>query len=310
MFDPTALFSYASHVDPRRVRASTLLITLGSFVDAGHAQRLLDDHLLNTLTNHKLGSFDPDQLVAYREQRPTIVFGSDHFEQYRAPEFALHEVKDVSGQPFLLLTGPEPGLRWEGMADAIAGIIDRHDVGLTVLASSMPMAAPHTRPVNVSRWATRTELLPGNKPMFGTIGMSAAFPTMLSQRLGERGLDVIGLTAHVPHYLAENDFPDAAIALVGALKEVAAVDVPTVQLAVSAGVVRAQIGHQVDQSEELGQHIGQLEEAYDEFHRQRELAAAEEDLPSADEIGEAAEEFLKTLGVDPAESADGEDASE
>lgn len=309
MLDPHSLFGYEDHVDARTVRARTLLVTLGSFVDAGHAQRLLNDHLLNTLTNHRIGAFDADQLISYREQRPPILFTADRFSQYKTPALALHEVTDAAGQKFLLLVGPEPGLQWERMAACIADLVDRHDVALTVLASSMPMAAPHTRPVQVSRWATRSELLPDNRPLFGTVLMSAAFPSMLAQRLGERGHDAIGLTAHVPHYLADHDFPDAAIALVDAVRTASGLSLPTLQLAVASGVVRAQIGHQVEQSEELAEHVAQLEEAYDEFHRQRELEAAASSLPSAEEIGEAAEEFLKTVASDApgaAEPAEGE----
>ena len=298
MLDPS-LFSYDSHIDARTIRARVLLVTLGSFADAGHAQRLLDDHMLNNLTNHRIGAFDTDQVISYREQRPSIVFNSDHFSQYRAPSLVLHEVTDAAGESFLLLVGPEPGLQWERVAAAVRDIVERHEVELTVFAQSMPMPAPHTRPVAISRWASRSELLVDNRPMFGTIMMSASFPAMLSTRLGEAGHDIIGLTAHVPHYLADHDFPDAPIALIDALREVGALQIPTITLAVAAGVVRAQIGHQVSESEELGEHVEQLERAYDEFHRQRELAAqAEEAIPSADEIGEAAEEFLKTLGTD------------
>lgn len=309
--DVKPLFGYERHIDPRTVHARTLVVTLGSFADAGHAQRLLDDHVLNTLSGHRLGEFDADQVISYREQRPTILFTSDRFSQYRTPSLALHEVRDAENERFLLLVGPEPGLQWERMAAEIAAMVDRHDVQLVVIAGSMPMPAPHTRPVIVSRWASRPELLPGNKPLFGTMLMSAAFPPMLATRLADRGYDVIGLTAHVPHYLGDIDYPDATIALIDGLKDVAGLRVPTIQLALASGVVRAQIGQQVEASDELAEHVQQLEQAFDEFHRQRELAAAEESLPSADEIGDAAEEFLKTLGTppappDPSSSGDGD----
>lgn len=298
MLDHTALFNYASHVDPRTVRARTLVVTLNSFLDAGHAQRLIDDHLVNTLSSHRLGTFDADQVMSYRDQRPSIVFSSDHFEQYSAPELVLHEVKDTNGTSFLLLSGPEPGLKWEKMAESIAGIIDRHDVELTMIVQSMPIAVPHTRPVNVSAWASKSELIEGNRPMFGRVSMSSSFPAMLSIRLGDAGHDVIGLTAHVPHYLAENDYPETAIALVDRVRRMTGLDIPTVQLAVAAGVVRAQIAKQVEESEELTQHVEALEEGYDEFARRREVAAVEEvDLPSAEELGDAAEAFLQGLGA-------------
>lgn len=309
MLDHTALFSYEDHVDPRTVRANTLVITLSSFVDAGHAQRLIDAHLLTSMSSHLLGTFDPDQVISYRDQRPSIVFSSDHFENYQRPQVALHEVKDADGTSFLLLTGPEPGMQWERMAEAVAGIIDRHDVQLTVMASSMPMAVPHTRDASVTRWASRAELIPGNQPMFGTVSMSATFPAMLSIRLAEQGRDVVGLTAHVPHYLAETSYPDTAIKLVKELSAHSGLALPTTQLAVAAGVVRAQIAKQVEESEELSEHIADLERTYDEVIQRRQVALSEESLPSADELGEAAEAFLMNLGgtdddrMDPGEDA-------
>lgn len=32
MLDPTGLYNYASHVDPRTIRANTLVVTIGALV--------------------------------------------------------------------------------------------------------------------------------------------------------------------------------------------------------------------------------------------------------------------------------------
>lgn len=297
MLDPSTLFEYETHVDARTIRSRILVVSLGSFVDAGRVQRLVDDHLVNSLTSHRIGHFDADQLMTYREQRPAIVFNSDEFISYATPSFDLHQVTDAQGENFLLLTGPEPGLQWERFAASIARLIERHEVELTVVVQGMPMPVPHTRPVMVTRWSNRPEILGANKPVFGTMQMHTPFPAMLSVRLGELDLDVIGLTSHVPHYLADADFPDGAIALVDALRRESGLDIPTLQLAVAAGVNRAQIGKEIEESEELQEHLRGLEEQYDEFHRQREIATAAEELPSADEIGAEAEDFLRNLGA-------------
>ncbi|SDB83192.1 PAC2 family protein [Raineyella antarctica] len=297
------LFSYESHVDPRPVRAHTLVVTMGSFVDAGHIQRLVNDQVTDRLENHRLGHFDADTLVDYRGNRPPIVFAHDHFTRYEAPELTLVQATDAKGTPFLLLTGPEPDFRWEEMAAAIERIIDDHEVRLTVMVQGVPMPTPHTRPVHVTQWASRPELIPDNRPMFGTIAMSAAFPAMLAVRLGEAGHDVIGLSAGIPQYLAPGDYPDGAIAAIHALGSVSELALPTAGLELVSGAVRAEIDKQVEQSEEAREMVAELEANYDRFTARHPLlpAADAADLPTADEIAAEAEKFLRSLDEPPEE---------
>lgn len=296
------LFEWESHVDARTVRARTMLVTLGSFIDAGHVQRQIDAHLTNVCQNHVLGRFDVDQLVDYRENRPMITFDRDHFADYAQPEMALRELRDAHGEKFLLLSGVEPAMRWEAVVDHVARIVEALDVETTVMVQGIPMMVPHTRPTAVTRHASSPELIPGNQPMFGTVMMAASFPSLLEYRLGERGHDVVGLTAHVPHYLAQADFPDATIALLQAVRDVTGLHVPTSELAMAAGVIRAQLGAQLADNEEFQEVVTALEEQYDEVVASRELTQREEALPTADEIGAEAERFLQTAATDePAE---------
>lgn len=298
MLDPISLFRYEPSIDQRTIHDRVLVVTLGSYGDAGATQSQLDEHLLNTLSHRKLGSFDVDQIMDYRGHRPTIDFDQDHFENYVPPEMVLHEVTDKQGNPFLLLTGPEPALQWERVSSSIERIIDELDVQLVVTAQGIPMPVPHTRPISLMKVATRPDLLPGNQGS-GSFRMSSSFLSMMTQRLGEAGQDVIGLVARVPQYLAENDFPDGAISLVRGLNQIAGLDVPLGDLEQSSTITRAQIDAQVSQSEQLQQMIAAMEEQYDRYMAERSLPMSEQDLPDADEIGRAVEDFLAGLQSDP-----------
>lgn len=297
MLEPTSLFTWDAFVDQRTVRAGTLVVTLGSFADIGHMQRIVDTHILDTLPNRLLGRFDMDQLHDYAGRRPMILFDRDHFEQFRAPEITLHKVTDAAGTDFLLLRGPEPSLQWERMAAAVAHLVGQLDVERTVLIQSMPSPTPHTRPVAVSRFASASGLLPGNQPFLGTFQVSSSFNALLTVRLGESGHDAIGLLAHVPTYLADSDFPAASIAVLDALRASAGLDVPPGELVLASAGAMGAIDAQVKESEELTEMVEALEEQYDAFAEGRNrLERAEADLPSADELGAAAESFLRGLG--------------
>ena len=65
MLDPVTLFEFESHIDRRTVRARKLVVTLGSR-DAGHTQRIIDTHLLNTLRITCSGASTPTRCSTMR----------------------------------------------------------------------------------------------------------------------------------------------------------------------------------------------------------------------------------------------------
>jgi len=295
MLDPTQLFSYEGSIDARTIHVGTLVVSLGSYLDAGHAQKLVDDHLLNTLPNHQLGHFDTDQVFDYAGHRPHITFDHDHFTDFRAPEIALHHVTDNQQRSFLLLTGPEPALQWERMAAAVEHVVCQFDVTQIVLLHSFPAPAPHTRPVLVTQFASDPTLVPLRSGVPASFEMSASFDSLLTIRLGQKNHPVIGLSAHVPHYLTGFDYPAAAIALLNKLVEVTSLSLPLGELPELARITNEQIDEQIRDNRELLATIASVEQHYDALVRDRGLPIRQEDLPTADEIGAELENYLQHL---------------
>lgn len=300
MLDPVSLFSWEPHIDQRRLRADTLVLTLGSFSDAGHSQRLVNAHLLNQLPNRVVGRFDADQVVDYAGRRPLIVFDGDHYADYAQPGIDLHLVTDRDGKDFLLLTGPEPSLQWERMAASIAYVIEQTGVERTILAHAIPAGVPHTRRTSLTHYASDPSLLSEDRSPLGSFTMSASFSGVLTLRLGEAGHPVIGAVALVPHYIADSDYPDAARTLVEGVRDAGRLALPTEGFELPSAALHAQLEQHRSGNDDFAAHVAALEEAYDEARREGSLSDAESaSLPSADEIGAQVEEFLAGLQGNP-----------
>ncbi|MPZ64951.1 MAG: PAC2 family protein [Pseudonocardiaceae bacterium] len=300
MFDPTGDLYRIEELPAELNRSDgsrpVLVHGLSGFVDAGHANRLAVEHLLENLEHRVVATFDVDQLLDYRSRRPMMVFEADHWADYARPELTLHEVRDEDGTAFLLLSGPEPDLQWERFIAAVIDIVERFDVLLTVGLDAVPMAVPHTRPVTMTAHATRPELVAGHEQWFGTVEVPASVSALLELRLGEAGHDAIGFAVHVPHYLARTEYPDSARGLLTSLIDASGLALPTEGLRPAAERVTAEVNEQIGHSEEISGVVRKLEEQFDEAAESRMprslLASGVEELPSADELGAELEQFL------------------
>ena len=299
MLDPKGLYEVVGDVPASD--APVLVLSLEGFMDAGGAGKGLVDHLLSTLDHRVIARFDTDLLVDYRARRPEMLFVEDHFERYSAPELAIRLAHDLAGTPFLLLTGPEPDVQWERFVAAVTGLIRRFGVRLVVSVHGIPMAVPHTRPLGVTAHATRPELVTLVNPWRGEIRLPSSATALLELRLGEAGLDAMGFVAHVPHYLAESDYPDASLALLRSISAATGLQLPTDALSEAAGRIRRLVQEQVDQSEEVGRVVHALETQFDAYvggTTRGNMLADRATMPSADEIGAEFERFLAELGDD------------
>lgn len=301
--DATTLFSYERHVDSRALAGRTLLVTLGAFSDAGAAQALVDDHLLNTLSSRVIGRVDMDQVYDYAGHRPEVTLELDHFTDYAAPEILLHEVTDAEGETFFLLTGPEPSFQWERVASAVRIIVDQLGIERTLMLQGFPAPVPHTRDLPVTRYAGDPDSITVRRTMPGTFRLRAPFTALLTLRLAEAGHEVVGLVAHVPQYLHEMSYPDAALALLEAVSQEQGPQLPVAALESQAGPVREAVAAQVAEAPQLQEMVANLEQRYDSLL----ISGAAEEVPSAEDIAAEVEQFLADL--DTPEDPQGPSAS-
>lgn len=293
-------------VDDRPVEGSPVLVhALTGFIDGGEAGQGFAEHLLATLPHRPIARFDVDLLHDYRAQRPRIVFAEDHFEQYTPPELTLYAVRDDADAEFLLLTGPEPDTQWERFTEAVLMLVRRFGVRLTLGVHGIPMTVPHTRPLAYTTHATRRELVTGTNPWQGELSLPAGASTLLEVRLGEAGHDAMGFAVHVPHYLAENRYPEAVVTLLQAVSRVTGLLLPIGNLGEEASYVRSLVETQVASNDMVRKVVHELEEQYDaqaEDAAPRELPELSAALPSGDDIAAEAERFL--AGLDEGDEGD------
>lgn len=273
-----------------------LIHALEGYADAGHAVSLAATHLREALESELVATFNTDELIDYRSRRPMISFNGERFESIEMPTLTVHAVRDNAGVPFLLLDGPEPDMRWEQFTTAISALAEHFGVSQVVGLNSIPMAVPHTRPSAVTAHGNDPESL-GDLSRWGNdMKLPSSASMLLELRLGEDGYRTAGLSVHVPHYLSQANYPAASAALLQAMSKVSGLELPTAALENAAQQVREQIDGEVQTNSEVASVVTSLENQYDAYMRakneQASLLAADQRMPSGDELGAQFEQFL------------------
>ena len=269
-----------------------LIHALDGFLGAGSASRMVADQL-SSGEGEVVHEYDIDALLDYRARRPMMNFAADQYSSYDEPRLRIVREHDTSGTPYLLLSGPEPDFMWERFIDETRQVIERLGVPLTLGLGAVPMGVPHTRPAMITAHGTRPELVDRKNMWSAEVTVPSSAQSLLELRLGQSGHDAAGYVVHVPHYLAQIDFPDAAIALLGALTDRTGLNIDDSALRTRQEATRAEIEQQIHDQGGEGLLEG-LEEQYDAFTRgaAESLLAHDEELPSGDEIADQFEEFL------------------
>lgn len=306
MTSPTRLVHIVDEVpELAEVEGLPMVVALDGFLDAGNAGALACRHLVRTGASAPDGggvvvaTFDVDQLHDYRARRPPMTFARDHYEGYEAPRLVVRLLHDTGGEPYLVLHGPEPDIRWEAFCRAVLEVVERFRVRLVVSVGSVPMAVPHTRPIAITHHANNPDLLTGTSPWRGELRVPSSAQALLEVRLGEWGHDAQGFVAHVPHYLAQLDYPRAAQGLLEQVELAARLTVDLSELGELAEEREEEIARYLSANDEVQEVVTALEQQYDTFARAEaegsSLLAEDEPLPTGEEIGRQFEQFLAGL---------------
>ncbi|MCW2868182.1 MAG: hypothetical protein JWR20_2370 [Marmoricola sp.] len=273
-----------------------LVIALDGFLDAGSAAALAAAHLAGSDPGRVVASFEVDEFYDYRARRPPMSFSEDHYSDYEAPRLVARSMADAHGAAYVLLTGPEPDIRWEGFARAVRAVVEHFGVRLVVSLGSVPMAVPHTRPVQLTNHATSSRLIVQENVWKGEIRVPSSAQSLLELRLGEWGHDAMGFVAHIPHYVAQFPYPQASAALLEGLEDVTGLQFDLADLKEAGEARQVEIATQIADSDDVREVVRGLEQQYDAFHTAAaNLLAEDEPLPSGEELGAQFEQFLAKL---------------
>ena len=272
-----------------------LVVALTGFTDAGSAVSRMIELFRDDLDPSPVVTFSADVLLDFRARRPIVTFDGDHLGDYRPPRLELSLAHDALGQPFVLLAGYEPDFAWDAFAETVVGLAEGLQVSGVTWVHAIPMPVPHTRPIGTTVSGTRKDLTQAHSVWKPHTQVPATMGHLLELRLAEAGQAVAGFVLLVPHYLADTEYPAAAIAGLDTLSVATGLVFDADEIRDENRDYLAKVDDQVEGNSELTAMLHTLEERYDAYMAGSTLAQPiihTGDLPSADELAAELERFL------------------
>jgi predicted ATP-grasp superfamily ATP-dependent carboligase len=264
---------------------------MDGWIDAGFGAATAMATLSASMPTEVIATFDPDELIDYRARRPvlSIVNGVDTDLRWSEPR--LVAATNRTGRTVLILSGPEPDMRWHRFITEVVGLASRLEVEQVYGLGAFPAPVPHTRPVRLIGTSPDPDLVARVGFLPSSIEVPSGVQGALEVAFGQAKIPAVGLWARVPHYVAAMPYPAAAASLLDGLARMAEIEIDTGTLHVAAGQTQAQIARLIEGSEEHASLVHTLEQQHD-----AEMADTSDEfgrIPSGDEIAAELERFLR-----------------
>lgn len=280
----------------RRLNDPVLIGAFGGFSDAGGASVATTEFLRRAWKSEPLVRIDSQPFYDFTVQRPTVRLDEHEQRLIEWPETRIDLATPAgSSRDFLLLSGPEPHMRWGTFADAIAEVLEATGCTTSVTLGAQPAAVPHTRPLPVTlsasdgEWEEQFGLPVPESRYEGPTGMLG----VLNLDHRSRGFRNASLWAQVPHYISVGPDPNAVASLVRVIDRGFGLTTDLGLVDERRARFEAQVEEAMEDSTEVRTYITRLEEAHDEQQPPTTTEPSGEDLPSSEELLSDLEDFLR-----------------
>jgi hypothetical protein len=263
--------------------APVLVAAFDGWIDAAGASTAATGLIASG--GQSVATFDSDALYDYRSRRPVLDIVDGTLTELGWPELSITH-RSIAGRDLLVLTGPEPDMRWRELGRDLLDFGLRLGVVEWVSLGSIPAAVPHTRPVPILATASKPGLLRPEEQQ-GPPGLlrvpSAALSTVELEVTGA-GIPAVGFYAQVPHYVGSS-FHAATIAILAHAGRHLGVEFPLGPLPDEAAAQRERLDAAIAQDDDLRAYLERLESEI-----------GEEAIPSGDELAQEIERYLRGRG--------------
>jgi proteasome assembly chaperone (PAC2) family protein len=280
---------------PDGLRAPALVCAFTGWNDAGDAASAAIQFLGSSLGAARFARIDPEEFFDFQATRPKVRLVDGAHRTIEWPEVEIYAARiPRAPRDLVLLTGPEPSMRWRSFCGLIVDLAEVLGTQLVVTMGALLADVPHSRPVPITGMTS-------DEAFTGRLGLNRTNyegPTgivgVLHASCQQAGLPSASLWASVPHYVAAAPNPKAALALVRKLESLVGVTVDASELETAAADYERQVSLAVQSDPDVQAFVERLEKAAAE----EEEEEGPQELPSGDVIAREFQRFLRQRGPD------------
>src|SRR3954463_5848990 len=280
---------------PDGLRAPALVCAFKGWNDAGESATSALTFIAGSLGAEAFARIDPEDFVDFQNTRPMVRLEDGVTRTIEWPEFEIHAVRiPRAPRDLVLLSGPEPAMRWRGFSRVVVDLAEALGVQLVVLLGALLADVPHSRPVGVTAHASDPALIQRLSLQKPTYEGPTGIVGVLHAACQEAGLPAASLWEAVPHYVAVAPNPKGALALLRRLESLVGVTVVATELEDAAVDYERQVSRAVELDPDVQAFVERLERAADEESGRPDPGS----LPSGDVLAREFQRFLRQRGDD------------
>lgn len=273
------------------LRRPILITAFTGWNDAAEAASLALGTLGETWEARPFGHFDDEEFFDFQVTRPHIKLVEGVTREIEWPRNVLRATEaapeGTGGRGVVLLSGPEPNLRWKTFSEAVVELARELEVELIITMGALLADVPHSRPVSVAANSQDPELVEGLDLTPSRYEGPTGITGVLHRVCSDSGIPSVSFWASTPHYLPAVPSAPAALALVEKFSDLTGIHVETDDLDRTADEYQEQVSAAVARDANLSSYVQMLEERYDS------QAEGARDLPSGDDLAQELEDFLR-----------------
>jgi proteasome assembly chaperone (PAC2) family protein len=278
------------------LRDPLLVAAFEGWNDAGDAATAAADWLVQKSQAERFASVDPDEHVDYQSRRPQIELVDGIAQSITWPSHDYYAAS-FGNRDLVVLRAVEPNVRWKEYCDTVMSVASTTSCSMIVTFGALLGDVPHTRRVRVTGTATDPELV----SRLGLVPSRYEGPTgivgVLHDACREAGFKSVSLWAPVPHYIASPPNPPATRALLERFASLADLSLELDGLEQLVDMWRLQVDSAIRDNDEVKNYVRELEARVDAQEAEESgVVLNEEPMPSADDLVDEVERFLREQG--------------
>jgi len=246
----------------RSLNHPVVVAAFSGWNDAADAATSVIDFLADSYPTETLATTDSEDFFDYQVTRPNMLVNEAGERELVWPTVSV-EICHLPARDLLLVSGPEPNLRWREFVAWLDKSIRGVKPAYIVLLGAMLSDAPHTRPFEVSGQAPPSlagllQLEPNDYE--GPIGIVGVLSKLYE---GVCPSKLVTMWVSVPHYTAPPPNPKAGLALIERLQKLLDVELDLTQWHADATTWETHINELVGEDPDMAEYVASLESQTD-----------------------------------------------